>query len=298
MRYMIRAMKNLLRQITPPILLPLGKRLFSGYEARFLNNSESKEVSALKAEFERRNAGAEANEIIVRDGLSLRVHPDSRCAIEYFCYSSPVMVEELDRFIELTKDKTRLMDIGALHGIFSLVFVANHPWREALAVDASPIAFARLLYNIHKNKLFNIKPIECALSDASGTLLMHYEWEHAVAANTKGADSGQNLLSVARMTGDELCGSVSFVPDVVKIDVEGHEVKVIKGLSQIISRFRPLVFLELHPFWIKQERDDVTDLIRVLEATGYQASLTEGAAMSIEDIARINQDCRLVLKPS
>jgi FkbM family methyltransferase len=290
--------KGRLRQIIPPILLPLGKKLLSHCESRFARTPETAEVSALKAEHERRNASAAANEVTIRDGLSLQIHPDSRCAIDPFCYSSPISVKELDSFIELTIGKRWLLDIGALHGVFSLVFAANHPERKVVAVDASPIAFARLLYNIHKNSLFNVKPIECGLSDSSGTLCMHYEWEHAVAANTNAADRSQNVLSVTRRTGDELCDSLSFVPDVIKIDVEGHEIKVVKGLSHIISRSRPLIFLELHPDQIRQERDDVTDLVSLLEATDYRASLPDGSAVLLRELVSIAGNQRLVLTPS
>jgi FkbM family methyltransferase len=230
--------------------------------------------------------------------LNLRVHPGSREAFEHFCFRAPEMVVELDSFIEHTQDKRRLLDIGALHGIFSLVFAANHPEKSVVAVDASPVAFARLLYNIHCNGLSQITPVECALSESAGTLRMHYEWEHAVAANTEAADSAAHLLSVVRRTGDELCGSLSFEPDVIKMDVEGHEVKVFKGLAKVIERHRPLIFLELHPTRIAEERDDVKDLVRPLLAAGYQASLIGGDPFPIQEMSRFTTDQRLLLSPA
>ena len=63
-------------------------------------------------------------------------------------------------------------------------------------------------------------------------LRMHYEWEHAVAA---GNDPGEgNHLAVTKRTGDDLCAELALAPDVIKIDVEGHEVKVIKGLMETL----------------------------------------------------------------
>ncbi len=134
------------------------------------------------------------------------------------------MVDELDFFIEKTAGKKALLDIGALHGIFALVFAVNNHSKKAIAVDASPLAFERLLYNIQNNNLENITPLECAVSDVAGTLSMHYEWEHAVAAGT--AKSKNKSFEVPKKTGDEICESLSFEPDVIKIDVEGHEIKV------------------------------------------------------------------------
>jgi len=263
-----------------------------------MSAERDKEIAALRKNYDLRNSHARENELVVRDGLSLRVHPGSREAFEYFCFLAPEMVVELNSFIEHTQNKRRLLDIGALHGIFSLVFAANHPEKKVMAVDASPVAFARLLYNIHCNSLSQITPVECALSDSAGTLRMHYEWEHAVAANTETAGSAAHLLSVVRRTGDELCASLSFEPDVVKIDVEGHEVKVIKGLTKVIERHRPVIFLELHPTRIAEERDDVNDLVRLLLAGGYKASLMGGDPFPIQEISRFATDQRMLLSPT
>jgi FkbM family methyltransferase len=282
---------KVLRRAVPPVLVSLAKALLHRKQ-KFANQQA---IAILKITYEQRNAKAPEDEIVFRDGLSLKIHPESKEPIEYFCYRSPTMVREMDCFMEQTKDKKRLLDIGALHGVFSLVFATGVPFRRVVAVDASPIAFSRLLYNIHKNNLTNVTPIECALSDVSGTLRMHYEWEHAVAAGTGEID--QKYLSVTKRTGDELCELLAFCPDVVKIDVEGHEVKVVKGMSRLLERTRPLVFLELHPGRIIQERDQIEDLTKIFGAGGYRAVLVDGTAIRLRDISYFTEDQRMFLTP-
>ncbi|CAN5774390.1 hypothetical protein BH11VER1_BH11VER1_10870 [soil metagenome] len=290
-------MKTIIKQFTPPILLSIAKPIFHALKKLGHYNPISDiTVLTLKLEHDKRNREASADEIVLRNGLNLRIHPDSRNAFEHFCYLSPAMVDEMDSFLEHTKGKNRLLDIGALHGIFSLVFTKNFPEKKALAVDASPIAFARLLYNIHKNSLTNVSPSECALSETAGTLLMHYEWEHAVAAET--ASLNKNYLSVVMKTGDDLCEACAFAPDVIKIDVEGHEVKVVKGLLKVIELTRPLIFLELHPNRISQEQDTIEELLHIFVANRYQASLVGGEAISMQEIVKLKSDQRLLLTPS
>ena len=284
--------KAILRQLTPPVFLSLGRMLLKALEKQFAIDPT---VNALKLKFERRTAKVCEDEIAVRENLILKLHPDSRHAFEYFCYLSPAMVEEMESFIDLTRSRRRLLDIGALHGIFSLVFAATSPSKQAVAVDASPIAFARLLYNIYKNKLPNITPVECAMSDDSGVLRMHYEGEHAVAARTGGGD--QKQLLVVKRTGDDLCRELQFQPDVVKIDVEGHEVKIVRGLSQTVKSLKPLVFLELHPPLILEENDNIDDLLQVFVNCGYGVSSTSGKPVSMGDVARFTDDQRLVFTP-
>jgi FkbM family methyltransferase len=290
--------KAILRQLTPPILLPLGAALlrsWSRYQTADLQEHEHETVLLLKEQHERRNATSAANEIVIRDGLSLKIHPECRFGFDHFCFIAPVMVDELNCFIANTREKTSLLDIGALHGIFSLVFAASGERKRAVAVDASPLAFARLLYNIHKNEYDNITPVECALSDAEGTLQMHYEWEHAVAAG--GTGSSPTRLTTRKRRADELCESLSFSPDVVKIDVEGHEVKVLRGMSGLIERSRPLVFLEVHPHRIAQENDDIADLVEIFGSKRYRAFVVGSGGIAIQDIATFTQDQRVMLTP-
>ena len=289
---MLQLTKVVVKQLTPPILLSIKRAMF----ARQRQTQENANQRALKANHETLNQNARENEICLRANVVVKLHPESRHAFEAFCFLYPEMVVEMNRFIELTLDKQHLLDVGALHGIFSLVFSSTDPAKESIAVDASPIAFARLLYNVHKNRLSNVTPVECALSAESGVIRMHYEWEHAVVAGTGVNESSG--VSVEKRTGDELCASLGFEPDVIKIDVEGHEVKVFKGLREIINRCRPLIFLEVHPSRIRQEGDRLENLTQILSEFGYRAELTGGEAVDIQAITKFSTDLRLVIFPS
>src|SRR5271154_4209243 len=159
-------LNEFLRQILPPFLIPPLRRLKSvGTRKNESNKRLAQEIASLKRRFDLRNANAAEGEIVLRDILSLAIHPDSLLAFEYFCFRSPEMVAELDAFIARIRPCHRLLDVGALHGIFSLVFVAGRNDASAVAVDASPRAFSKLLYNVHKNKFRTVTAVECALSD-------------------------------------------------------------------------------------------------------------------------------------
>lgn len=196
----------------------------------------------------------------------------------------------MDSFINLTKSKSQLLDIGALHGVFSLAFVAPSNNRRALSVDASQLAFSKLLYNTHVNQSEQIDPIECAISDRTGEVQMHFEWEHAVSAGT----STNNSFTVLCITGDGLCKQKDFLPDVVKIDVEGHEVKVLNGLANTINNFKPLIFLELHPDRITQEGDKIQDIATFFKERGYKCFDINRKPYPIERIRNIASDERLI----
>jgi FkbM family methyltransferase len=282
--------KRTIEQFVPPVMLPTLRAIRNGWQP-----GETADQRAGRIEHEDLNRDASADEIRLRPGLTLKLHPGSREGFEAFCYRYPEMVEEMNSFVTQTAGRHALLDVGALHGIFSLVFSAKNPEGRAVAVDASPVAFARLLYNLHKNRAGHVTPVECALSNRLGVVRMHYEWEQAVAAGTTAGTAG---LSVEARTGDDLCASLGFRPDVIKIDVEGHEVKVLDGLKATIRDSKPLLFLEIHPTRVTEEGDRLDDVERFLADLGYRAESTNGKPLPMSVISTATTDRRMVLHPS
>lgn len=56
----------------------------------------------------------------------------------------------------------------------------------------------------------------------------------------------------------------------VKIDVEGAELNVLKGMRQALARDMPDLLVEVHPAQMKSFGFSVGDLIRFLSETGYR----------------------------
>jgi FkbM family methyltransferase len=284
----------------------LLKRLRSQREpvnhaAQFASAEKVKRIAhswTLKADYERRNANREADEVVIRNGIRLRVHPESVSTFEEFCYSAPEQVQELDAFIANTRDRWRLLDIGAHYGAFSLVFTSGDLTKQALAVDASPIAFAKLLYNIHRNSASSrITAVECALSNERGVLQMHYEWGvQAVAGLDRDSDA---VLLIDSETGDRLCERYSYDPDTIKIDVEGHELRVIQGLERMLRRHRPLLFVEVHPRLIATDPRNGTlpELVDELRSFGYSRAELRGSVVPVETLSELVDIERVLLRP-
>lgn len=242
------------------------------------------------------NLNSAENEIKIRDNIMLKIHPDSREPFEYFCFRDAEMVAELDFFIEQSKGCKYFLDIGALHGIFALTFVKSEVGRSAIAIDASSRAFARLIYNVHKNQLQReITTVECALSNEDGHLPMNYTWEHAIAAGP--GENGSSDVLVPMTTGDRLCQQFGFLPDAVKIDVEGHEVKVLQGLLSTIKTRRPLIFLEVHPSMIQRQGDNPNQIAEIFESLEYERIIPGGEIAAPAGITQNSGVYRALYRP-
>ena len=277
-------MVNVLRWILPPIIYVLGRKILP-----FFGRNPAGQ-QALKDEFDLMNRDVGHDTIVLRPGLSLLAHPDSLMSFRYFCYLNVRARLELDAFIRLSERKRSFLDIGALHGMFSLVFAKQGPGKKVIAVDPSPIAFSKLLYNITKNSFDNVCPLECAVSNRSGYLEMGYEWEHLVSGS-----SSDSLLRIPSRTGEAICKEYDFVPDIIKIDVEGHEVKVLQGLARVLKDHKPIVFMEFHPVRVKEGGDDLYLLTDLLTELRYRAWKVNGELFPLPAFTTASKDENLIL---
>jgi hypothetical protein len=57
--------------------------------------------------------------------------------------------------------------------------------------------------------------------------------------------------------------------DLIKIDVEGYELHVLRGSLQTLKRCRPVLFIELDDNNLRDQGDSAQSLVKYLEELGY-----------------------------
>jgi FkbM family methyltransferase len=186
------------------------------------------------------------------------------------------------KLCELAGDEEiTVWDIGANIGTMSLPLLATKPKAKVVAFEPSPDVCGKLLRNARLNP--DITPrltiLNCALSDRS-------EWVEFFTSNeiansgVGGIGNAGNRSKVSFMTFAQLgssCADFVPVPNVIKIDVEGHELSVLRGLGQILDR-RPLTIIFEHSVYrLKELAVPLTAATEFLKARGFSISTLEGA---------------------
>lgn len=243
---------------------------------------------------QRLNAGAAPGEIVLRPGLRLAIDPQAREPFEWFCFRSPEMVRELDGFLARSAGCRRLLDVGACHGLFALAFTQGRPGAAAVAVEPSPLAWQILEANVRSNPEARVTPVQTAVGAAPGVLRMHYSWHH-LEASPPDASGG---LSIPLRTLDSLRDELAFRPDVMKIDVEGYEISVLRGAGRILREDRPILFLEVHPQRIHELGGTMSELGDLLAEHGYRILDLRGVPLGRRGIAGLGSAARLVCVPA
>src|SRR3546814_14910725 len=91
------------------------------------------------------------------------------------------------------------------------------------------------------------------------------------------------------------CSQNSCIPNILKIDVEGAEMKVLKGASNIFSdsRFSPrMVMIELYDQNLRMFDTSIGDIVSIMSFYGYKDSVIANGKKRIfeEEIGRAS--CR------
>lgn len=147
--------------------------------------------------------------------------------------------EVVERFLADVNDSTEVWDIGTAVGTYSILAAkcANH----VTAFEPEPNNYRRLQENVRLNALDNIDVRNIALSDTNSELQMNVA-DGAVGGGAHRINSRGNV-SVSARRGEDL---IDPSPDLVKIDVEGHEIKVIEGMGDKLSDCST-IYVEAHP---------------------------------------------------
>src|SRR5579872_1601174 len=133
-----------------------------------------------------------------------------------------------------------VFDIGANVGFYTLLASALVGRRgHVFAFEPEPSNIAYLKKHVKINGVQNVRIIEAAVSDHDGQ--GHFE---RGIENTEGklSDSGAlvvNCVDLDRMISD----AGLYPPNVIKIDVEGGELEVLRGSTQLLAAHHPTIFL-------------------------------------------------------
>jgi FkbM family methyltransferase len=145
---------------------------------------------------------------------------------------------ELVRFIVARlPEGSVFLDIGAHVGLVSLQ-VAGLAYPKEISIHAfepHPDAARRLRFNQGLNPLLRIRVNECALTERPGSVTLDLR-THAVASER---GPGGDTAAVSASTVDDFLDAAGIgYADVVKIDVEGHELAVLRGASRALGEGR------------------------------------------------------------
>lgn len=152
----------------------------------------------------------------------------------------------------LLKQGMTFIDVGANSGIYSLFSAYKIQSRGlVLSFEPSQREFSKLKTNILINSFKNIKSFRLAISDsiAQTKLLIANDFHagHNTFGNFVYKDTGLvGTETVDTITLDQILEQEKLTRvDVIKLDIEGSELKALRGAEKTIQQFNPIFLIEI-----------------------------------------------------
>jgi FkbM family methyltransferase len=178
-----------------------------------------------------------------------------------------------EQVLRLLQPGSVFVDVGASIGYFTILAArAVGSEGKVIACEPGPQNHTVLLLNTVVNKVDNVLIVPCAISDTAAVVAYrHLGGGNGAIAGFDGAPEsiGTGDLVQARSLDDILEGQPRV--DVIKIDVEGAEGRVIAGATETLGRCGPTLLFEFSPPGL-QAVSGVSgeDLLASLAALGYR----------------------------
>jgi FkbM family methyltransferase len=169
------------------------------------------------------------------------------------------------------------IDVGANIGFFTCLLASCLQSGRVLAVEPTPGAHKRLVANVARNELGQkVIVFYGALADKPGILDIELIEDREEFSSLGGInhhsvrhDQNRTRIPVNVSTIDQLVFENGLNPGFIKIDVEGAEGLVLRGATETLKTFRPVIFAEFSRELLAAKGFKAESIVAELKAAGY-----------------------------
>ncbi|HOY14998.1 MAG TPA: FkbM family methyltransferase [Saprospiraceae bacterium] len=182
-----------------------------------------------------------------------------------------LIIEHLHEHI---KNAKVVLDIGAHVGCHTLIYKSINNDCSVYSFEMQSIIYELLKKNIAINHLQKVQAFHCAIGESIGMVTISdtiadgpnknekFAYNNGNEYNFGGVSLGPGQQEILMISIDSLQLEAC---DFIKIDVEGFEYFVIKGASQTMQKYKPVIFYEEN---YKKISQSTTEL---LKSMGYNS---------------------------
>jgi FkbM family methyltransferase len=168
-----------------------------------------------------------------------------------------------------------VIDGGANVGLYTVLAARRvGAAGRVVACEPSPTTMDLLRRNVRRNGFDWVIPREVALAEAPGRLTLRmFEPGSGYTSFAPADATSATAAEVVVTTLDELADEIPRPVSLVKLDVEGAELRALRGATRLLDEARPDFIVELEPEHLERQGSSVAALQELFEAVGYVAYL-------------------------
>ena len=163
------------------------------------------------------------------------------------------------------------LDGGANIGVFTIVAASTvGPRGKVLGCEPSPETMKLLRRNVALNNYDWVELHQVALAERSGQMSFEsFEAGSGFSSFAPANEASATQHQVRAVTLDELTDDLRALK-LVKLDIEGAEVRALRGAQNLLRAQRPVFIIEVEPGHLERQGTSVGQLARLLEEARYQ----------------------------
>jgi len=196
--------------------------------------------------------------IVSIEGVPMMIFEGPECiSDDIIKYNNFWEYELFNRWWKHFPSKGLMIDIGANIGSHTIQFKHYFPGLKIWAFELHPDNYKVLQYNT--KRYTDIKAFNVGIGSRASIVSFndgHFSNSGVVKLDAQGHNSNIIIALDDLLGCDELNEKVTFI----KLDIEGHELSALEGMTNLLKKDRPMIWLE-----------DLTDSIAInyLKSLGY-----------------------------
>jgi FkbM family methyltransferase len=203
-------------------------------------------------------------------------------------------------FDRLIEQNWHIADVGANQGLFTLYFSRRSPRGQVYAFEPDPALFSALKENIQRNGGANVHLFNAAVASETARLTLRAgrfnRGDNRIVPNDQ---SRPGTVEVDALPLDRAVTNQRL--DLLKVDVQGFEVQVLRGAQRLIRENPDLIiFLEFWPHGLRIAGSAPEELLDILLRAGFSVfrqvknEAIEPFVYRVQEWGRASQFCNLV----
>ena len=214
------------------------------------------------------------NGIVWLNNEDIAIYTSADNYIEWTILSTGTYEDEINKLIRISLQRgDSALDIGGNIGLQSIrMGQCVGPTGRVVAFEPLNYLQEKFRQNIRLNSLNNVELLPFALSDQENEIefnIDEHSWNQGTFSLKNSAGSTKQLVSVKIA---DYVNEVNTLANIalIKIDVEGFEYQVLKGLKNTLQKHRPRIIFEYDSnYWFANDQN-ITDCCTFLQAMGYK----------------------------
>ncbi len=187
--------------------------------------------------------------------------------VTYTFYKQTIEAPYINMLLQYIPPGSTVVDVGANIGFFTLRFARQvGPQGTIVAIEPESLNFKELSQRVIRASLTDRVALrQIALADTHGKLHLKIDPHHPANHQLSGEGIPVDVTTLDLLMEERGNPAVAFI----KIDVQGAELKVLKGAQHTIERCYPALFVEVYDEGLQAFQTSARELIELLTAHGY-----------------------------